>query len=372
MYHNSPVLALRYGKEQGDRMADGKDEALLSQIQDALKEIGRGFDSRTMHCQVTAVSAAAVDSHLICQLAGTVLDTAVLTAVLDQLATHFPRIQFDTQPVTILRRPDAEQQTVCTNLAGLHVRPSRTSEMVSELLNGCRVTRLQDEGEWAYIQQEDGYLGWAHTAYLGDWPQQTPTHLVGIRGSLLYAQPDAQASLISQVLGGTAVQVETSGRTASHGWARLTLAGGKAGWVPQDALRAFTALPQDENGRRQQMISDARCLIGTPYRWGGCTGLGIDCSGLSQLVHWLAGITLPRDADMQFAAGRPIEPPFLPGDLLFFGSKQSHRPVSHVGISVGGWHIIHASGPRNGVYEDEVTAVDWLRTRFLGACTFIT
>lgn len=143
------------------------------------------------------------------------------------------------------------------------------------------------------------------------------------------------------------------------------------GYAQADGLRPLSALPEDEDGLRQQIITDARQLLGVPYQWGGCTALGIDCSGLSQMAYRMAGITLPRDADMQFAAGQPVEPPFRPGDLLFFGSSQGHRSISHVGISVGGWQIIHSSGPRNGVYEDDVQAVDWLCDRFLGACTFV-
>ena len=77
-------------------------------------------------------------------------------------------------------------------------------------------------------------------------------------------------------------------------------------------------------------------------------------------------------ADMQFAAAAPVEPPFQPGDLLYFGSSQDgHRSITHVGMSLGGWRIIHSSGSRNGVYEDDVRAGSWLRDRFIGANTFL-
>jgi cell wall-associated NlpC family hydrolase len=85
----------------------------------------------------------------------------------------------------------------------------------------------------------------------------------------------------------------------------------------------------------------------------------------------LVGVSLPRDADMQFNAGRPVEPPFQPGDLLFFGRDGHHRAISHVGMSLGRWRIIHSSRTRNGVYVDDVQAAEWLRGIFVGARSFL-
>jgi cell wall-associated NlpC family hydrolase len=99
--------------------------------------------------------------------------------------------------------------------------------------------------------------------------------------------------------------------------------------------------------------------------------LGIDCSGMAQLPHRLVGLTIPRDADMQYKAGQPVEPPFQPGDLLFFGGESERRSITHVAMSLGDWRIVHASRARNGVYEDDVQAVKHLRESFVGARTFL-
>ena len=66
-----------------------------------------------------------------------------------------------------------------------------------------------------------------------------------------------------------------------------------------------------------------------------------------------------------------MEPPFQPGDLLYFGSGSGARKITHVGMSIGGWEIIHSSGPRNGVYVDNVQETSWLRDPFVGANTFL-
>jgi cell wall-associated NlpC family hydrolase len=83
-------------------------------------------------------------------------------------------------------------------------------------------------------------------------------------------------------------------------------------------------------------------------------------------------LTLRRDADMQMADGRPVVPEQLqPGDLVFFGEGGENRAITHVGISLGGWEIIHSSRSRNGVYTDNVQQVEHLRQSFVGAVTYL-
>jgi cell wall-associated NlpC family hydrolase len=151
----------------------------------------------------------------------------------------------------------------------------------------------------------------------------------------------------------------------------VALTGNHSGWLRAAALRSFDALPETPEARRTQIVKDAARFVGVQYQWGGCTAWGIDCSGFSQLMHRLSGVTLPRDADMQFAAGRPVEFPFQPGDLLFYGDPEKPGKIDHVSISFGGWDIIHSSRRINGVYYDNVQAVAGLRDNFAGARTFV-
>ncbi len=176
---------------------------MLTQIQETLTAIGRGFDFRVQHCQVTALT----QTGNLCVLTGTVLDEATLTAVTTQLNTHFPTLDFDAAAVTRLRQANTPHKTVCTNLTGLHRQPSRISEQFSQLVNGVVVTQLMVAGDWAYVQQADGYLGWVNGRYLCDWPAQTPAHLVAAPVSMLHQKPDLASPLISRVVAGTAVTI---------------------------------------------------------------------------------------------------------------------------------------------------------------------
>jgi cell wall-associated NlpC family hydrolase len=115
------------------------------------------------------------------------------------------------------------------------------------------------------------------------------------------------------------------------------------------------------------MIEDARRFTGVYYLWGGNSAFGIDCSGLMYLIHRLCGYAIPRDARLQFPVGTPVEPPFTHGDLLFFHADSDPSRIGHVGMSVGGWRIIHSSRSRNGVFEEDVQASEGLTRTFAGA-----
>jgi cell wall-associated NlpC family hydrolase len=219
-------------------------------------------------------------------------------------------------------------------------------------------------------------LGWTYLQYLNYTLGPEANYMVSAPISLLRGAPDGLAPIVSRLAGGTGVRVSdiTPSRTedpSEAAWTRLALAGGLEGWVPLADLRALDAFPTDGAAQRRQMVEDASRLTGVPYLWGGSTAMSIDCSGMVQLLYRLVGLTIPRDADMQYDSGRRVEPPFQAGDLLFFGSEGAQRSITHVGMSVGGWQMVHSSRARNGVYEDDVQAVTGLRESFVGACTFL-
>ncbi|MCM8827974.1 MAG: LysM peptidoglycan-binding domain-containing protein [Candidatus Omnitrophica bacterium] len=90
-----------------------------------------------------------------------------------------------------------------------------------------------------------------------------------------------------------------------------------------------------------RIIENALNFINTPYRLGGLSRNGIDCSGLTKKAYEAAGISLPRTSNQQAKTGELVPVSAIkPGDLLFFGTKGR---INHVGIYIGDNKFIHAS-----------------------------
>ncbi|GLB30610.1 hypothetical protein LAD12857_25330 [Lacrimispora amygdalina] len=135
------------------------------------------------------------------------------------------------------------------------------------------------------------------------------------------------------------------------GWALVELFDGQRGFVRNQYLRPkeysqsglWTGkLPQkeivDEKEFRQAVVENAMQYLGTQYRWGGRTPLGIDCSGLTSESYLLSGIIIFRDAKIQ--PGFPVleipKEEMLPGDLMYF--------PGHIAMYMGNGRYIHSTG----------------------------
>jgi gamma-D-glutamyl-L-lysine dipeptidyl-peptidase len=121
---------------------------------------------------------------------------------------------------------------------------------------------------------------------------------------------------------------------------------------------------------RGRIVRTAERYIGTPYRHGGTTPRGFDCSGYVMYVYRQNGILLPREVGGQYDAGKHIGiNQVQPGDLVFFRTSR-HRRLSHVGIYMGDNRFIHAPSSGKRVTYADMGKPYW-KKRYRGAVTFI-
>lgn len=106
------------------------------------------------------------------------------------------------------------------------------------------------------------------------------------------------------------------------------------------------AKPVPQTVGRTPAVDVARHYLGVPYVFGGSNpALGLDCSGLVQLVYRQLGVGLPRTAQTQFdATPRVGQSQLEPGDLVFFARTYAdpHDWITHVGIYIGDGMQINA------------------------------
>ncbi len=155
---------------------------------------------------------------------------------------------------------------------------------------------------------------------------------------------------------------------------------------PAPPATAIGPLPSAHRGPQEVALEQALGdFYGAPYRSGGTTPEGVDCSGLIQALFHRAGVVLPRTVAQQYQAGQPVGPGELRfGDVVFFDrfcQTRGHdfylagllpsfhtEDVCHDGIYLGEGRFIHAS-PR-GVAVSRLDAETW-RVSFKGARRYL-
>jgi len=128
--------------------------------------------------------------------------------------------------------------------------------------------------------------------------------------------------------------------------------------------RASESLEKWTNSEERNLfVRVAKTFLGVPYRWGGATMRGIDCSAFVKKVYEIFGVALPRTAREQSCVGRPIGKDELEeGDLVFFQTQRARR--THVGIYIGNGEFVHASSWNKEVKVDHLDK-PYFHQRFL-------
>ena len=127
------------------------------------------------------------------------------------------------------------------------------------------------------------------------------------------------------------------------------------------AIEAGAASVAHAPAERAALIHYAARFTGTPYRWGGASPTGFDCSGLVRYVYARFGVPMAHYTGAQYVAFPKVARNKLrPGDLVFFAGR------GHVGIYIGRGRFIHATHSGDHVRVSKLSE-GWYRSGYAGA-----
>lgn len=215
-------------------------------------------------------------------------------------------------------------------LVPLRCEPSERAEMVSQLLYGECGTVSEVTDQWVkVVNGADDYTGWADRKMITVINKEMFARIGEAPYTLLH-QPIAQCIAHSD---NQELYLPMGSKLSSLDNIRL-----KEGSMPLFNEQTETTTTAE------RIVATAKLLLNAPYLWGGKSVMGIDCSGLVQLVYSVHGIQLPRDASQQISHGQILkeDETVMPGDLCFFQNPEGR--IVHVGIAINKTELIHASG----------------------------
>jgi peptidoglycan DL-endopeptidase LytE len=127
--------------------------------------------------------------------------------------------------------------------------------------------------------------------------------------------------------------------------------------------------PWKSSEEKYMLVKVAKSFVGAPYKYGGESVKGLDCSAYVKKIYDIFDVQLPRSARDQFKTGLKINKDNLAiGDLVFFKTKRYAKYPTHVGIFIGDGNFIHSSSGHNrlGVKIDSLSSDFYSRT-YIGA-----
>jgi cell wall-associated NlpC family hydrolase len=122
---------------------------------------------------------------------------------------------------------------------------------------------------------------------------------------------------------------------------------------------------EKRNGSEEKnlLVRVVKTFLGVPYRLGGSTLKGIDCSAFVKKIYEIFNVHLPRTAREQFRFGKKVDKGQLEkGDLVFFKTRRGEN--THVGIYIGNNEFVHASSQCKEVKVDNLEA-PYFNQRFM-------
>lgn len=236
-------------------------------------------------------------------------------------------------------------------------RPSSRETLDDELLYGMVVevtgeTADEEEGEgvrWVSVRTPYRYTGYCRKEDLILDRERTDAWeggelcVVMQRFADVLSEPKVQGVCLESLARGGRLLTHREEDSGEEGWVCVELADGRRGYTKEKFLGPYYGAPftGDEVLFRQRLVEMAKGYLGTQYRWGGKSSLGIDCSGLTSMCYMLCGVSIYRNAGFREDFGVHEIPvrEAKPGDLLYF--------PGHIAMYIGDDRYIHSTG-KNG------------------------
>jgi cell wall-associated NlpC family hydrolase len=253
---------------------------------------------------------------------------------------------------------------VVRSVENMYRRPDPASDVVSQALLGDNVRILEPMKnfageEWFRIETPDTYRGWIAASALrlfkeGERAYASRGKIFAVTAlvAYIYVEPDVTARKPVMAAPISAV-LEVRGERGER-WLETTLPSGDGAWIQKGDGELHDAPWTWPRTTPDEMVALSKRFLGLPYLWGGMSPLGLDCSGFVQLVYKMSGISILRDADIQFE-GSGLVPVAAgderAGDLVFF-----EKGIGHVGMMINAEEFINAT-----VHERPVVQISRLK-----------
>lgn len=322
------------------------------------KAIGILDDLRSSTAGTNVLRASLVESNGGAVLIGVIGDAKVRTELTNRLVKA--GVAFEDN-LELVPSPDLGAETWGIGFLSVtsgREEPAHKGEMGTQLRMGevFRVLKKDPQGwmSWYLVQCPDGYVAWAEDGTftrcdlerVRAWTN-APRLMVTAAEDLIFESPGVTNPPIADVVMGNVVN-----RSGSMGdWVQVELSDGRRGFLRSTSVQDLSAWCSSRKPSAATIEATAKRLLGRPYLWGGVSPKGFDCSGFTQHVFRMNGISLLRNSSQQARQGTdvPLDDDLShlkKGDLLFFGRKlpeSGRERVVHVGIYLGDRLFIHSS-----------------------------
>lgn len=245
---------------------------------------------------------------------------------------------------------------VNSTIGTLYNRASRNGETADEALYGMVVEILETEGNYCKVHTHYDYEGWMHKDDLLLDNEKAEAWEKEAKYVVFYEMADAMS--IAEYAGVVLKTITRGGILKETGifegkWEKVILADGRDAWIRKNFAREIAKIPLEKEAElRKALIETAEAYLGTQYRWGGKSTLGIDCSGLTGISYMLNGYLIYRDAgeDRTPFMRKIPKAEAKAGDLIFF--------PGHVMMYLGHDRYIHSTGREGCVLYNSMNPED--------------